>query len=280
MHVLIAGCGWLGSAVATRLVARGDRVTGIRLDPARAGELRSLGVEPLALNLAGPEAASRLPRDVDAVLALQAARGGGEAAYRRAYLEANRTLLNWAGGLGLKAFLYTGSTGVFDQRDGSEVDEGTPSSPSTPEGRILLEAERALSGAFAKGIPARVVRLSGLYGPGRLWLLDRVARGAMALGPGEGPWMNFCHQDDAVATLLAVLDRGRDGAIYHATDAKPMRRREVVTGVAERLKVPVPPPAPEVPGPDRRISAARTRRELGLELRWPTLWDGLEPYLD
>ena len=279
MHVLIAGCGWLGSAVATRLVARGDRVTGIRTDPGRAELLRGLGVEPLVLDLAEAGAASRLPEDVDAVLALQSARGGGEAAYRRAYLDVNRTLLGWAAGRGLQAFVYTGSTGLFGQRDGGDVLETTPPTPSTPEGAVLLEAERAMAEAAAKGIPARILRLSGLYGPGRLWLLDRVARGAMPLEPGDGPWMNFCHQEDAALAVLAALDRGRDGAVYHATDERPMRRREVVTWVAERLGVAVPPPGAAPPGPDRRILGERTRRELGLDLRWPTLQEGLAPYL-
>lgn len=279
--MLIAGCGWLGSAVAAELVARGDRITGIRTDPGRGEKLRGLGVEPLILDLADPATGSRLPQDVDAVLALQAARGGGEASYRRAYLDANRTLLAWAGGRNLRAFVYTGSTGIFDQRDGGDVDETTRPAPSSPEGAVLLEAERALAEAATNGIPARVLRLSGLYGPGRLWLLDRVAKGGMALEPGDGPWMNVCHQDDAVQTLLAVLDRGRNGAVYHATDEKPMRRREAVTWVSGRLGFPLAdaPSDPASPGPDRRILGARTRDELGLQLRWPELRKGLEPFL-
>ena len=96
MHVLIAGCGWLGSAVAQRLVERGERVTGVRSEPGRAEALRALGVEPLVLDLADPASVSRIPQDVDAIIAMQSAQGEAEMFYRRAYIEANRTLLEVA----------------------------------------------------------------------------------------------------------------------------------------------------------------------------------------
>ncbi|MDR3672440.1 MAG: NAD-dependent epimerase/dehydratase family protein [Holophaga sp.] len=274
MHVLVAGCGWLGTAVAAALLERGDRVTGVRRDPGRAEALRPLGVEPLALDLADPAAADRIPHGVEAILALQAA-GAGPEDYRRAYLQANATLLRAAQRLDLAALVYSGSTGVFGQRDGSQVDEATPPAPDSATARVLAEAERLLLGAA--GIPVRIVRLSGLYGPARTGLIGRVRSGALALGPGDGAWMNFCHRDDAVAAILAALDRGRDGAVYHASDARPMRRREVVRLVAEGLGIPPPQAAgtPAVAGPDRRISGTRTRTELALELRWPTLGQGL-----
>lgn len=277
MHILVAGCGWLGTAVAERLLARGDRVTGIRADPDRAEGLRALGIEPLALDLADPSAASRIPRGVQAILALQAARDGSPEAYRGAYLQANATLLEAARGLEVRALVHSGSTGIFTQRDGSEVDEASPPTADSPTSRVLAEAERLL---LESGAPVRIVRLSGLYGPGRSGLIGRVRSGALALGPGDGAWMNFCHRDDAAAAIIAALDAGRDGAVYHATDARPLRRREVVRHVAGRLGIdpPVSSEAPAWAGPDRRVSGVRTRAELGLDLRWPSLREGLEPF--
>jgi nucleoside-diphosphate-sugar epimerase len=280
MHVLVAGCGWLGTAVAARLQARGDRVTGIRA-PGRAEALRPLGIEPLALDLADPASAERIPHGVEAIIALQAARDGSPAAYRQAYVAANATLLRAARRLRVQALVYTGSTGIFARRDGGEVDEATPASGGSGSPAVLAEAERQLLDAATDGVPARIVRLSGLYGPGRVWVIDRVRSGAMALGPGDGAWMNSCHLDDAAEAILAVLDRGRDGGVYHASDALPMRRRDVIRHVAERLGIPPPeaPAAPVAAGPDRRVSGSRTREELGLHLWWPSLKEGLAPFL-
>lgn len=278
MHVLVAGCGWLGSEVARALVQRGDRVTGIRRDPARAAALRPLGVEPLALDLSAPGALARIP-PVDAIVACQAAGADGVEAYRAAYVEANRTLLSAAERTGAGAFVYTGSTGVFGQRDGSEVDEATPPAPASPTAEVLVEAERLVLAAAARGLRASVLRLSGLYGPGRTGILERVRTGRLALGPGDGAWMNFCHREDAVAFVLAALERATPGAVLHGSDASPSRRREVVEWIARRLGIEPHRDGGSPPGPDRRILSAATRKALGVSLSFPSFREGLAPFL-
>jgi nucleoside-diphosphate-sugar epimerase len=275
VHVLVAGCGWLGTALARRLIARGDRVRAVRRDPGRAARLAPLGVEPLAVDLAGAGASGRLP-PVEAIVACQAAAAEGEGAYRAAYVEANRTLLAAARERGA-AFVYTGSTGVFGQRDGRDVDESTPPAPASPTGAVLAEAERLVLDAAAAGVRASLVRLSGLYGPGRTGILERVRQGALALGPGDDAWMNFCHQEDAVELVLAALARAPPGAILHGSDARPARRREVVEWIAARLGIPAPRTERAPPGANRRILSGRSRALLGVELRYPSFSDGLAP---
>lgn len=275
MHVLVAGCGWLGAAVAKALVARGDRVTGLRRDPSRAAALAALGVEPLALDLCAAGAADRIPA-VDAVVACQSSSADGAEAYRAAYVTATGALLEAARRHGATAFVYTGSTGVFGQRDGGEVTEATPPAPASQSAEVLVEAERLVLGApAALGVPARLLRLSGLYGPGRAGTLHRVRSGALALGPGDEAFMNFCHLEDAVAFVLAALDRGAAGATYHGSDASPPTRREVVTWMATRLGIAPHQSAGAAPaGPNRRISSAWTRAALGVTLRYPTFREG------
>lgn len=282
MHVLIAGCGWLGTAVAAGLLARGDRVTGVRRDPARAEGLRSQGLAALALDLADPASIRRLPQGLDAILVLAAARDPGVTGYTAAYLRIAANLVEAAGRQGVRALVYTGSTGIFGQKDGSEVDETAPPAPASPTAEVLAATERTYLEAARKGIPARVVRLAGLYGPGRVWMLDQVRSGALALGPGDHAWLNSCHRDDAAAMVLGALDRGRDGQVYHAADAEPMRRREVVLLVAAALGIPPPRSAGDRPwsGPDRRISGTWSRAALGLELEWPSLREGLAPLVE
>ena len=279
MHVLVAGAGWLGSALCRALAGQGHQVTAVRRDPDRAAALASPGVTPLALDLCAPGAAGRLPRDLDAVVACQSAGADGAEAYRRAYVEGTRTLLGAVRESGRPvALVYTGSTGVFGQRDGGDVDETTPPAPASPAAEVLVEAERLVLGASAPGLRTVVLRLSGLYGPGRNWPLERVRGGQIALGPGDGTWLNLCHLDDAVAAVLAALERGSPGHAYHATDAEPVRRRDLATWVSGRLGIP-PPRLPEGSRgpalPDRRIHAERSRQELQVSLRHPTFREGL-----
>lgn len=264
----------MGTAVARRLVARGDRVTGIRRDPGRAAALASIGVLPLAVDLAA-EGAERLLPTADAIVACQSAGSDAEADYRRAYVDANRMLLAFAQGGGAKAFVYTGSTGVFGQEDGSEVDEASPPQPATANGEVLVLAERLVLDAASRGLRAAVLRLSGLYGPGRTGVADRVRSGQLALGPGDDAWMNFCHLDDATAFVLAALDGARAGAVHHGSDAQPARRREVVEWIAARLGIPAPRGGSGRRGPNRRVSSAATREALGVTLAHPSFRDGL-----
>jgi nucleoside-diphosphate-sugar epimerase len=273
MRVLVAGAGWLGSAVARALVARGDQAIALRRDPARAAVLAAPGVTPCALDLSAPGASERLP-PFDAAVACQSAGADSPDAYRSAYVEANRALLRAAARHGAGKLVYTGSTGVFGQRDGSLVTEATPPAPSSSTAEVLVEAERLVRGA-APGVPACLVRLSGLYGPGRSGVLDRVRAGRLALGPDDDAFMNWCHLDDAVAFVLAALDRGQPGAAYHGSDAAPPRRREVVGWISERLGI--APSRSEVPvgGPSRRIDSSWTRGVLGVTLRYPSFREGL-----
>jgi nucleoside-diphosphate-sugar epimerase len=281
VHVLVAGAGWLGSALSRALAAGGHRVTALRRDPARAAALASPGVTPLALDLCGAGAVERLPRDLDAVVACQSAGADGPEAYRRAYLDATAALVEGLRRSGRPATLvYTGSTGVFGQRDGSDVDEETAPAPASPTAEVLVEAERLVTGAGAgvPGLRAMVLRLSGLYGPGRNWPVERVRSGHIAIGPGDGTWLNLCHLDDAVAAVVAAVERGGGGRVYHATDAEPVRRRDLATWVAGRLAIPPPrlPDGARAPTlPDRRIHGERTRADLGLKLAHPTFREGL-----
>jgi nucleoside-diphosphate-sugar epimerase len=282
MRFLVAGCGWLGREVALRLEKRGDRVTAIVRTEDSASRLRSEDLEAYALDLADPGGWDFLPI-VDGVVAAHSASGRNVAAYRHAYLDATRNLLSLKAATRAR-FVYVSSTGVFGQTDGSWVDETTPPSPYDPTAEVLVEAERLVLDDSRHGATRCVIRCSGLYGPGRTGVIERVRSGALALGDGDESFMNFAHRDDAAATVVAALDRGRPGAIYHASDAAPATRRDVVTFIAERLGI---APArrhgaePSGAGRDanRRVRAEATRRELGIDLAYPSYREGLAPFL-
>jgi nucleoside-diphosphate-sugar epimerase len=163
------------------------------------------------------------------------------------------------------------------------VDERTAPAPADEAACALVDAEDVVLGAVRDaGIPTRLVRLSGLYGPGRLGVIERVRSGRLALGAGDDAWMNWCHLDDAVTTVLAAIDRGRAGGVYHGSDAGPATRNEVVTWIASRLGIDPPVAGPSPSGgrkANRRISSERTRAELAVDLLHPSFRDGLSPHL-
>lgn len=282
MKVLIAGCGWLGRALGRALVQDGHDVVGVRRDPAACHGLLALGIRPLVLDLTAPGALGRLPPDAGAVIACQAAGGRDAETYRRTYLQATAPLLELARRNRQLRLVWIGSTGVFGQTDGSEVDERTPPLPVGPTSAVLVEAERrVLDAAVEDGLSACVLRLSGLYGPERYGVLDRVRDGRLGLGPGDDGWMNWCHRDDAVRAIRALIDGGQRGRVYHASDAEPTRRRDVVRWIGERLGLDPPlvqrGAASDSERANRRVSARVTRQELGLTLAYPSFRDGLEP---
>ncbi len=279
MKILIAGCGWLGTALAERRMAAGDHVVGVRRSRSAARELQARRIAAVVTDLSDPVAArQRLPTGLDAIVACQSADGPTVEAYRRAYVEVTSHLLDLADRDGVGRLVYVGSTGVFDQ-DGGVVDERTAPLARRATARVLLEAERQVLGrARADRVAGCVVRLSGLYGPGRFGIVERVRAGRMTLGPADDVWMNFCHLEDAVRAVDAALDRGRSGAVYHASDAAPARRRDVVEWIARRLSIEPPRAAGDDTTrrrPSRRVSAEASRRELGLDLAYASFREGL-----
>jgi len=283
MHHLVAGCGWLGGEIARRLVARGDRVTAIVRTETSAERLRAEGVEARALDLTEDHGAWDLPPIFDGVVAAVSAAGPSIEAYRRAYVDATRNLLG-AEAVAHVPFVYVGSTGVFGEGDGSWVDETTPASPGDAKADVLLTAERLVLDTMRHAAKPVVVRCSGLYGPGRSGVIERVRSGTLSLGAGDEAWMNFSHRDDAADVVVAALDRGRPGAIYHATDAAPAMRRDVVGWIAARLGIDAARgearnTVPGRSGLNRRVSGEATRRELCVPLAYPTFREGFAPLL-
>jgi nucleoside-diphosphate-sugar epimerase len=278
MNVLLVGCGWLGREVAARLVARGDRVTGVTRTEASAQSLREVGIDATAIDLAAAGAVGRLGARPDAIVAMQSASGRDETAYTRAYLDATQTILESGAAEGVP-LVYVSSTGVFGQTDGSWVDEATSPQPADGISRVLVAAERLVLDRSRHRAKACIVRCSGLYGPGRAATIERVRSGALAWGPDDGTWMNFSHRDDAADTVIAALDRGAPGSIYHSSDATPATRHDVVAWIASRLGIDPPRrdengPLEERRGAHRRVRAAATRSELAITLAYPSFREG------
>lgn len=280
--VVIAGCGDVGSRLAGQLLPLGWQVHGLRRDVARL----PAGVRPLPGDLASSTCPPAWPAQAPDYLVYCAAPGGsggsGEDAYRDTYVEGLRHVLGWLAACGQRPrrLLFVSSTGVYGQEGGEWVDEASPCQPVGWSGRILLEAEGL---ALGSGIPASVVRLAGIYGPGRRWLLGQVRAGYRV--PSAPPlYGNRIHAEDAAGLLACLLQADSRGvaldAVYLGVDDEPAPLHEVVAWLRARLGVShwAEQSATRRAG-SKRCSNARARA-LGWAPRYPSYREGYAALLD
>ena len=234
--VLIAGCGDIGSRLATRLLDSDWQVYGLR----RSIDRLPAGVIGVAGDLFGAQCPAQWPTgQIDYLVYSAAATDHDEAGYQAAYVDGLKHTLNWLeqNGQRPKRLLFVSSSSVFGQKDGEWVDETFPAQASNYSGRIMLDAEQvALNSALA----ASVVRLTGIYGPGREWMLGQVRKGyRVAVDPPL--YGNRIHADDAAGLLAFLLEADREGKtlddIYIGVDNAPAPLAEVVGWLRERLGV-------------------------------------------
>lgn len=279
------GAGYLGTAVIERALAAGARVCALTRNAARAADLAARGVEVITDDLAASSWHERVPPRPDFVLNCVGAGGGGLAGYRRSYVDGLRSILAWATGAGGGgALVYTSSTAVYPQSGGVTVDESAGLDGADERGRILREAEELASSWPG---PATVLRLAGLYGPGRHHLLDTLRTGAATVAGRGDHRLNLVHRDDAVSAILAAWAQPASaaGAVFNVADDGATPKAEVVTWLARRLGRAVPEftgvavagrrPDP----PDRVVSNARLKARLAWTPRYPTFREGYGPLL-
>ena len=170
--------------------------------------------------------------------------------------------------------LFVSSTSVYGQIDGEIVTEETPTTATTMTGKILAMAE---TGALTSG--ATVVRSSGIYGPGRGVLFEKLQKGEAVI-EGDGlRWINQIHRDDLVAALAHLIDAGESDTVYNATDDTPVTYQDYYAWCAEFLHKPMPPHGPTNPNRKRgltnkRVSNAKLRGT-GWQPRYPSFREGL-----
>lgn len=286
--LVIFGCGYVGSAVARQAQQRGLRVTALTRNPVTAADLRARGVEVIVADLAETNWHARIPAGAEWVLNAVSSGGGGIDAYRRSYVEGMRSIFGWATAHGpVGTLVYTGSTSVYPQSDGLLVTEEMPAEPETDRGQLLREAERvalagAAAGAFRRAI---VLRLAGLYGPGREHLVGQVRSGVIG---GIGPHrLNLAHRDDVCRAIWAALaaPASVESGLFNVADDAPAPKAEVAHWLAQRLGFadPVFSGAPtgsrERLTPDRVICNRKLRQVLGWTPGFPTYREGYENIL-
>ena len=215
-RVLIAGCGYVGSALAERLLDRADTVWGLRRRPHGL----PTGVTPIEADLAVARTLRDLPPDLDYVVYAASPSGSDDAHYRTAYVEGLGRLLEALDrdGQSPMRVLLLSSTSVYEQSRGEWVDEQSETAPRHFSGRRLLEAEGLLrDGPFA----ATVLRLGGIYGPGRTRLLESVREGRGRYPKGAPRYTNRIHRDDVAGAIVHLMASDVKGRLYLGVDDEP-----------------------------------------------------------
>jgi nucleoside-diphosphate-sugar epimerase len=270
-RLLIAGCGYLGQAVGDLFAAVNWEVEGWTLSAESANQLRfSSGRSVDISNLDQVRAAAG---DFDAVVHAASTRGGAPDSYRRVYLKGLGNLLECFSN---SKTVFVSSTSVYAQAAGEWVTEESAADPTTETGKILREAEDL---AVAKN--AIVLRLGGIFGPGRSALLKKFLSGDATIDPANDRFMNEIHRDDAATAIQLLLTSSESGGqVYNVVDNEPILLSECYRWLADKLNRSLSPVGRSTSkrkrgDSNKRVSNAKLKAS-GWTPRYPNFAAGME----
>lgn len=267
-RVLIAGCGYVGTALGLRALERGHEVWALRRDPSGLPDT----FNKISADLANAADLASVPAQLDHVVYAASAGEPADAAYQRAYVTGLANLLGVIAGAGVRRVFFTSSTAVYAQTGGGWVDEDSETAPVHFSGRRTLEAEGLLRAART---PSTVLRCAGIYGPGRTRLIDAVRQGKASMSER---YTNRIHRDDIAGAILHLMAMSEPPTTLLLSDDEPSPQRSVTAFIAARLGVPLPSATDSQAeatgrGGDKRCKNARLHAT-GYELAYPTFREG------
>lgn len=271
--ILLAGCGDLGLRTARRLLARGDTVWALRRQPPADSPD---GLRWIQADLSQPHSLLGLPDNIDRVAYLPAPGGREPQRYRAVFLDGLAHLHAALAGRP-RRWVFVSSSAVYGDHGQDWIDEATPPAPLAFNGATLLEAETQLRALEPEAV---CLRLAGLYGPGRLQLLERLRAGQARAPQAPAHWANRIHIEDAAAAVAHLLHLPQALPCYLGADDTPMPLDQLYGGLARLLQAPQPAcgPAPAGVG-SKRLSNARLKAS-GLQLAWPDTLDGYRALIE
>ena len=284
MKTLILGLGYIGTVLAESLARSGHEVHGVRRDPASDDALAEAGVKLLGGDVTRPDGLAAADRDYDWVVNCVSSSRGGLDAYRATFLDGSRNLCAWLREVRPRRFVFTSSSSVYDQTDGSTVSEDTPAVGAGETGKILVAAEREYLAAASERTGVSVLRISGIYGPDRGFLFRKFLRDEATITGDPDRWLNQVHRDDVVRAITTVLATDDPPAVLNVADCEPVTQIEFYRWLADRLGKPLPPAAP-VPATrkravtNKRVANARLLELLPGPMIYPTFREGYEAEL-
>jgi nucleoside-diphosphate-sugar epimerase len=279
--VLVVGPGWLGGAVAEALTGQGALVWTLqRSVPTPPSVPGSHPITPLQGDIRLPPTQApwvdALPASIDhVVVCIAPSRHAGDG-YQATYPAAVAGSLAIAEARHSRSITYTSSTGVYGRADGAWSLETDPIVARDERQEALLEAEQILRRSETTGLGRTVLRVAGLYGPGR----DPAPRfsGRMPTGASD-VWCNFSWRDDVVSAISHIIRNPEPGAarVFNCADGVPLRASTIARALG--AKPSAPGSAEDIavaPGRSNQRITADALRATGWAPRMSTVLDGLE----
>jgi nucleoside-diphosphate-sugar epimerase len=272
---LVIGCGYLGAQLLRELTAIGWQATGITLSESSAEILRKQGLQVAAEDLRTSDY-QLLTKNNPAVIIHCASSGrGGPAAYREIFLETTERLIKETS---CKHLIFTSSTSVYAQTDGSAVTETASAEPERETGKILIETEE-----IVLAHQGTVLRLGGIYGPGRCIPLEKLFSEEAAIEGNGERIMNSIHRTDAVSAFCLAVRQNLIGT-FNVVDDTPVTQLEWYQWVCAQLRRSLPPFIPRDLNRKRgwtskRVSNAKLR-SFGWTPRYPSFREGVAELLN
>ena len=276
---LIVGPGFVGGLVAEKLLNRGDRVWVLK----RSERDVPQGATPIFGNIADEAICAEIPKSIETIYYAVSPSSSELDSYREAYVDGIRALLNHLSRSTnqTRRLIVTSSTGVYHQKDGSWVDESSPTRPERKSAAQILVGEELLKEAALETIS---YRLSGIYGPGRNRLIRMVAAGQATYVEGQPHFTNRIHREDCALSLIHLMEIEKPEPIYIGVDHDTAKRVEVLGWIAEQIGAPQPKGIQaEAASPRLRFANKRCKNDLlvasGYPFRFPSYRDGYEAML-
>jgi nucleoside-diphosphate-sugar epimerase len=286
--LLIAGCGYIGGRIADLAKAAGDEVTCLVRSDDKAKSLALCGFEVIRCSLDEPAEIPLIDVSGKILVYLVPPPGGG------IYDQRARNFCEAFSKSGQPdKIVYMSATSVYSAREGAIVTECSETIPVSAMGKRRLDAEAVFKDyGAANGVPVVILRVSGIYGPGRLPLTQIHGGQPLHLESESGP-SNRIHADDLTAICMAAIAKGMDGEIFNVSDGKPCSMTEYFNAVADALGVARQPQvsmeeARRVMTPlmlsyvsdSRVVDNSLMRERLGVQLRYASMIDGILASID
>ena len=286
MRFLIFGCGYLGKRAAQVWIDGGHTVFAVTRSVTNAELLKAIGIHSIIGDICRPESLAELP-DVDVVLHAVGFDPKSQWTREQVTRDGMKNVIQAISGR-CSHVIQISSTSVYGQSGGEWVDESSECLPTQISGQLTLAAEQLVLelGATNPSIQTTILRLAGIYGPGRLLTRVESLRTGQPLSGRADSWLNLIHVDDAVAAIGRCLRDTVPSRIYNCVDDTPVERGTYYRELARCVGAPPPRFDETLPalrgsgGLNKRCSNRRLREELNWSPNYSSYLSGLQSALE